>query len=36
LSMPPMPPPPGMAGGYRQVNEFGVDDWVSAGHVDSP
>ena len=22
--------------GYRQVNEFGVDDWVSAGHVDSP
>ena len=21
---------------YRQVNEFGVDDWVSAGHVDSP
>jgi putative transposase len=21
--------------GYRQVNEFGVDDWVSAGHVDS-
>jgi N12 class adenine-specific DNA methylase len=23
-------------GGYRQVNEFGVDDWVSAGHVDSP
>ena len=22
--------------GYRQVNESGVDDWVSAGHVDSP
>ena len=22
--------------GYRHVNEFGVDDWVSAGHVDSP
>ena len=22
--------------GYRQVNEFGVDDRVSAGHVDSP
>ena len=21
---------------YRQVNEFGVDDRVSAGHVDSP
>ena len=21
---------------YRQVNEFGVDEWVSAGHVDSP
>jgi hypothetical protein len=22
--------------GYRQVNEFGVDDWVSGEHVDSP
>jgi hypothetical protein len=21
---------------YRQVNEFGVDDWVSGEHVDSP
>jgi hypothetical protein len=23
-------------GGNRQVNEFAVDDWVSAGHVDNP
>jgi hypothetical protein len=31
-----LPPRWKLLGRYRQVNEFGVDDWVSAGHVDSP